>query len=162
MYGVLNVGSNNEIFWLFLLQYYLLYFYVVFGMVLVMQGIYIVEVQVRFQFLGDIGDCVGDFVGNEGFTVVWGFMVEENIVIGVYVVGFVVVNGDLVGVQFGDCIWRLWVEWCSFFLWNFLYQIVQFRGGSLIKMGFFFQIEEVDCFEQVQCIYCINVCGIFW
>lgn len=48
--------------------------------------------------MGDIGDCVGDFVGNEGFIVVWGFMVEENIVIGVYVVGFVVVNGDLVGV----------------------------------------------------------------
>lgn len=46
MYGVLNVGCDNEIFWLFLLQYYLLYFYVVFGVVLVMQGIYIVEVQV--------------------------------------------------------------------------------------------------------------------
>lgn len=48
--------------------------------------------------MGDVGDCAGDFAGNEGFVAARGFMVEENFVIGVYVVGFTVVNGDLVGV----------------------------------------------------------------
>lgn len=101
-------------------------------------------------------------MGDEGFVVMWGFVVKQNVVIGVNIVGFMVVNGDLVGVQFCYCIGGMWVEWCGFFLWDFLYQFVQFRGGGLVELCFFFKIEEVDCFQQVQCVYCIYIGGIFW
>ncbi|CTT57508.1 Uncharacterised protein [Escherichia coli] len=161
-YGVLNAGSNNEIFWLFLLQHHPLHFYVVFGMAPVTQGIHIAEVQARLQPLGDVGDCAGNFAGNEGFAAARGFMVEENTVTGIHAVGFAVVNGDPVGVQFGDRIRRSRVERRGFFLRNFLHQTVQFRGGSLIETGFLFQTEEADRLQQAQRTHRIDVCGIFW
>ena len=127
----------------------------------VTQGIHIAEVQTRLQPLGDVGDCAGDFSGNEGFAAARGFMVEENTVTGVHAVGFAVVNGDPVGVQFGDRIRRAWVERRGFFLRNFLHQTIQFRGGSLIETGFLFQTEEADRLQQAQRTHRIDVCGIF-
>ncbi|GCL78222.1 hypothetical protein ExPCM14_04028 [Escherichia coli] len=160
-HGVLNAGGNNEIFRLFLLQHHPLHFYVVFGVAPVTQGIHIAEIQARLQPLGDVGDCAGDFAGNESLATARGFMVEENTVTGVHAVGFAVVNGDPVGVQFGDRIRRAWVERRGLFLRNFLHQTVQFRSGSLIETCFLFQTEEADRLEQAQRTHRIDVCGIF-
>lgn len=123
---MLFVVGNDEIFGCIVLQYQLLYLYVIVCMVLVVQCIQIVYIQILFQFLCNIGYVVGDFVGDEGFVVLGVFMIEQDVVVGKQFIGFVIVYGDLIGVKFCYCIGVVWMKWCGFGLWCFVYQFVKF------------------------------------
>ena len=127
----------------------------------VTQGVHVAEVQARFQTLGDVRDSAGDFTGNERFTATWGFVVEQNAVTGIHAVGFTVVHGDPVGVQFCDRIRRTWVERRGLFLWDFLHQAVQLRGGCLVETGFLLKTQEADRFQQTQGTHGVHVSGVF-
>ena len=127
----------------------------------VTQGVHVAEVQARFQTLRDVGDSAGDFAGHEGFAATRRFVVEQNAVTGVHAVRFTVVDGDPVGIQFGDRIRRARIERSGLFLWNFLHQAVQFRSGSLIETRFLLQPQEADGFQQTQRAHRIHVGGIF-
>ncbi len=160
-HGVLHAGRDHEIFRRLLLQHHPLHLDVVFGMAPVTQGIHVAEEQAGLQPLSDIGNRAGDFAGHEGFATTRRFMVEQNAVTGVDAVGFAVVNGDPVGVQFGDGIRRARIERRGLFLRNFLHQTVQLRGGSLIETGFLFQAQEADRLQQTQRTQRIHVGGVF-
>ncbi|CCK07648.1 phytase family [Cronobacter sakazakii 696] len=160
-YGVLHTGRDNEIFRLFLLQHHPLHFHVVFGMAPVTQGVHVAQMQAGFQALCNVGDSAGDFAGHEGFAAARGFVVEQNAVARVHAVGFTVVYGDPVSVQFRDRIRRARVERCGFFLRDFLHQAIQLRGGCLIETGFLLQTQEADGFQQAQGAHGVHVCGVF-
>ena len=127
----------------------------------VTQGIHVAEVQARLQTLRDVGDSAGDFAGHEGFAATWRFVVEQNAVTGVHAVGFTVVHGDPVGVQFCYRIRRARVERRGLFLWDFLHQTVQLGGGCLVEASFLLKAEEADCFQQTQRTHGINVGCVF-
>ena len=88
-------------------------------------------------------------------------MVEQNAVTGIHAVGFTVVHGDPVRVQFRHRVRRTWVERGSLFLRNFLHQTVQLRGGCLVETGFLLKAEEANRFQQTQRTHCVNVSGVF-
>ncbi|GAR17435.1 hypothetical protein NGUA05_03531 [Salmonella enterica] len=127
----------------------------------VAQRVHVAEIQAGLQSLGDIGDGAGDLTGDEGFAATRGLMVKQNAVTGVNTVGFTVVDGDPVGVQFRYRIGGTRVERRGLFLRNFLHQTVQFRGGGLVEPRFLFKTEEADRLQQAQRAHRIHIGGIF-
>ncbi len=160
--GILHASGDHEIFRLFLLQHHPLHPDVVFGMSPVTQRIHVAKVQTGLQSLGNVGNCASNFACDEGFAATRRFMVKQNAVTGIHAIRFTVIDGDPVGVQFGDGIGRSRIERCRFFLRDLLNQTVQFRGGSLIETGFLFQPQEANRFQQTQCADPINISSIFW
>ncbi len=160
-HGILHAGGNHEIFRLVLLQHHPLHPDVIFGMPPVTQRIHIAQVQARLQPLRDVGDRTRNFARDKGFAAARRFVVKQNAVTGIHTVRFAVVDGYPVGVQLSNGIRRARVERRALFLRDFLYQTVQFRGGSLIKTGLLFQAEEADSFQQTQGADSIDIRGVF-
>ena len=88
-------------------------------------------------------------------------MVEQDAVAGIHAIGFAVVHGDPVGVHLGHGVGAARVERRGFLLRGFLHQAVEFGGGCLVELGFLFQAEEADGFEQAQRADGIYVGGVF-
>ncbi|MOA16296.1 hypothetical protein D3C78_1365020 [compost metagenome] len=127
----------------------------------VTQGIHVAEVQCLLKALGDVRDRTGDFAGYEGFATAWGFVVEQNTVTRIHTVGFTVVHGDPVRVQFCDSVRRARIERRGLFLRDFLHQAIQLRGGRLVETGFLLKAQEANGFQQTQRAHGINICGVF-
>ena len=83
--------------------------------------------------------CSGDLTSDEGFTTSGAFMVEEDTITGVNTIGFTVVDGNPVGIEFGYGIGASGIERCSLLLRYFLDLAIEFGGGSLIETGFLFK-----------------------
>lgn len=77
-------------------------------------------------------------------------MVKENAVTGIHAVGFPVVDGDPVGVEFGNGIRRPWVEGGGFLLGDFLDKTIEFTGTGLVEAGLLLQAEDPDSLEDAQ------------
>ena len=157
----LHAGSDNEIFGLFLLQHQPLHPHIIFGVPPVAQCIHIAQIQAVFQALRDIGQAACNLAGHERFAAARAFVVEQNAVAGVNAVGFAVIDGNPVGIEFGHGIGRTRIKRRGFFLRDFLHQTIQFGRGGLVKTGFVFQAQKADGFQQAQCTDGIDICGVF-
>ena len=157
----LHAGGDNEIFGLFLLQHQPLHPHIIFGVPPVAQCVHIAQIQAVFQTLRDIGQAARNLAGNERFAAARAFVVEQNAVAGVNAVGFAVIDGNPVGIEFCHGIGRARIKRRGFFLRNLLHQSIQLGRGGLVKTGFVFQAQKADGFQQAQCADGIDICGVF-
>ena len=157
----LHAGGDNKIFGLFLLQHQPLHPHIIFGVPPVAQCVHIAQIQAVFQALRDIGQAARNLAGNERFAAARAFVVEQNAVAGVNAVGFAVIDGNPVGIEFGHGIGRTRIKRRGFFLRDFLHQTVQFGRGGLVKTGFVFQAQKADGFQQAQRADGIDICRVF-
>ena len=88
-------------------------------------------------------------------------MVEEDAVAGIEPVGFAVVDGDPIAVEFGDGVGTARVEGGGFFLRGFLNETVEFGGAGLVEAGFLFEAKDADGFEDAQRTNPVGVGGVF-
>ena len=82
-------------------------------------------------------ESTGYLAGYKSFTAYRRFVVEEDTIRGVHIIGFAVIYSNPIGIQFSDCIRRTRIERSALTLRYFLYQTVKFRSRSLIDTRFF-------------------------
>ena len=88
-------------------------------------------------------------------------MIEQNAVAGKHSIGLPIINRCPVCVQFGAGIRRPGIKWGEFRLGRFLHLAIEFRSGSLVETGFFFQTEYADSLQHAQCANCIHFGCVF-
>ena len=103
-------GGNNKIARLGVLQHHPHGFDVVAGETPVAFGVEISEKEFVLQAQLDAGERAGDLASDEGFAAARRFVVEQNAVGDVQVVGFAIVDGLPVGRHFGDGIGAAGIE----------------------------------------------------
>ena len=72
------------------------------GMPPVAQGREVAEVEAILQADGDTREGAGDLARDKGFAADRALVIEEDAVAGIDAIGFAVIDGDPVGVEFGD------------------------------------------------------------
>ena len=147
---VLDAGGDDEVLGLLLLQHQPLHLDVVLGVAPVALGVHVAEEQTFLQPELDPRERTGDLAGDEGFAADGALVVEQDAVAGIHAVGFTVVDGDPVGVEFGAGVGAPGVEGGGFLLRGFLDEAVEFAGAGLVEAGFLFQAEDADGFEDAQ------------
>lgn len=126
----------------------------------VTQGVHVTQVKTVLKAKGDTGDSAGDLAGDEGFTAQRGFVVKEDTVAGVDAVGFAIVDGDPVAVEFGDGIGGAGIEGSRLLLGGLLHQTVKLARGCLIEASLFFKSQDADGFKDAQRADAVGIGGI--
>jgi len=127
----------------------------------VASGVEVAQVEGLLGSEVDVGDGAGDLAGDEGFAADGRFVVEQDAVAGVKSIGFAVVDGDPVAIDFGGAVGAARIEGGGFLLGNFLNFAEHFAGGGLVEAGFRFQAEDTQAFEQAQGAEGVAVGGVF-
>jgi len=130
--GVGFAGGDDVVVGLVLLEHQPHSFDVVFGVAPVAFGVEVAHVDLVLLAGEDAGEGAGDFAGDEGFAPAGGFVVEEDAVAGEEVVGFAVVDGLPVGVDFGAGVGAAGVEGGGFGLGHGLDFAKHFGGAGLV------------------------------
>ena len=60
-------------------------------------------------------------------------MIKQDAIAGIDAIGFAIINGDPISIQFSHGIRAAWIKGRGFFLRDFLYKAVQLAGGGLVK-----------------------------
>ena len=124
-------------------------------------GIHIAKVKTLLQAQLDARQCPGDLSGDKGLPAQRTFMIEQNAVAGIDSVGFPIIDGDPVGIEFGNRIGRARVKRRRLRLRCFLNQTVEFRRRCLIETGLFLQSENANGLQYPQGPQCIRIGRIF-
>src|SRR5580692_72553 len=122
-------------------------FDIVAGMAPIALGVEIAEKQRRLQAELDGRHGAGDLAGHEGLAADRAFVVEQDAVRGVHAVGFAIVHGDPVGVEFCGGIGRARIKRRRFLLRRLLRLAVELRGRSLIEAGQLVPTQDPDGFQ---------------
>ncbi len=105
----------------------------------VAQGREVAQVEAVLQADSDAREGARDLARDEGFAADRAFVIEEDTVAGIDAIGLTIVDGDPVGVEFGDGIRAARVEGGGFLLWSFLNKAVEFGCRCLIETGLLFK-----------------------
>ena len=151
-------GGDDEILRFVLLEHQPHGFDIIAGEAPVALGVEIAEVEFLLQAFFDAGGCAGDFSGDECFAAAGGFVVEEDAVAGVDVVGFAVVYGLPVAVDFGAGVGAAGVKGCFFGLRRFDDFAVHFAAGSLIEASRL--VGVADGFEKIHRAQGVGLDGV--
>ena len=107
-------------------------------------SIQISQIETVLTSLGDASHGLGDLASDKGLPTQRRLVVEEDPVAGVHPVGFTIVDGDPVAIEFGDSVRRAGVERGGLSLWGLLDQTIQLRGRGLIEACFLIQPQNPD------------------
>src|SRR5580704_1118857 len=128
-------GGEHEIVGLVLLHDPPHAFDVIAGVAPIAPGIEIAEKQRRLQAELDGGDRAGDLARHESLAADRALVIEQNAVRGMHAVGFAIVHGDPVRVEFCRRIGRARIKRRRFLLRRLLRLAVELRRRSLIEAG---------------------------
>ena len=119
------------------------------------------EEQLIMHAHSDTGSRTGNLAGYKGFAAQGRFVIKQNTIAGMHLIGFAIIYGNPVGIHLGDGIGRTGIKRSRFLLRNFLYQSVQLGRRSLIDSCFMRQAQQSYRLQYPQCTYTISVCRIF-
>src|SRR5580692_2390437 len=119
-------------------------FDIVAGVAPIALGVEIAEKQRRLQAELDGCHGAGDLTRHEGLAADRTLVVEQNAVRGVHAVGFAIVHGDPVGVEFCRRIGRARMKRRRFLLRRLLRLAVELRRRGLIEAGQLFPAQDAD------------------
>jgi hypothetical protein len=88
-------------------------------------------------------------------------VIEQDPVAGIHSIGLAIINGNPIGVKFGDSVWASGIKWSRLTLGDFLDKAIKFTGGSLINTGAFNQAKQPHCLKNSKRAHCIAIGGIF-
>jgi hypothetical protein len=89
-------------------------------------------------------------------------MVEEYAATGVEAVGFAIVDGDPMGIEFRSAIGGSWVEGRLLGLRSLTHATKQLRGRSLVEARALLQVQNANRLKDAQSADGISIGGIFW
>ncbi len=158
---MLFAGRQNVIVGLRLLHDQPHAFRIVAGMAPVAPGGKIAEKQLVLQAELDRGDGAGDLAGDEGFAARRPFVIEQDAVRGMHVIGFAIIDRDPIGVKLGRRIGRARIKRRGFALRYFLRQTVKLRRRGLIEPDLVLEAQDADGFKQAQRAERVGIGGVF-
>ena len=158
--GELLAGGDDVVPGGFLLEHEVLHLDVVAGVAPVALGVEVAEEELGLEAGLDAGEAAGDLAGDEGLAAQGGLVVEEDAVAGVDTVGLAVVDADPVGVHLGDGVGAAGIEGGCFPLGDLLDEAIEFAGGGLVELGFLFEAEDADGFEEAEGAEGVGVGGV--
>jgi hypothetical protein len=106
-------------------------------------------------------DRAGDLAGDKRLAAGRAFVVEQYAVRGVHGVGFAIIHGDPIGVEFCRGVGRARIKRRGLALRHLLRVAVKLRGRGLIESNGVLEPQNADRLEQPQRAECIGVRRIF-
>ena len=156
-----DAGRNHKVFGLLLLQDQVHGFDIVFGVAPVAQRVEVAEVDFVLQAECDAGHGARNLARHEGFAPQRRFVVEQDTIAGVHVVGLAVVHRNPVAIQFGHGIGRARVKRRRLRLRMALHTTVELRGRCLVDAGFLRQAQQAHRFQNPQRTDTVDLGGVF-
>ena len=160
--GVLNTGSDHEVFGLVVLQNEPHAFHVVLGVAPVAEAVQVAEVKAVLLALGNACGCERNLAGHEGLATAFGFMVKEDARAAEHIVSLAVLLDNPKTIEFGHGIRAVRVERGILVLRNLFYLAVKFACACLVNAAGLFEVVGTHGLKNTEHTGGVHVGGKFW